>query len=56
MSLEWEGEAEDRDAARAAAVEHDEFLAGAEGEAIVIANEFSEIRVMKVPPATVHVS
>ncbi|WP_375000867.1 hypothetical protein [Aeromicrobium sp. CTD01-1L150] len=48
MSLEWEGEAIDRDAARAAAAELAEFLSVVEGEPLVVANEFSEIRVSKV--------
>lgn len=48
MSIGWEGEEQDRQAARAAAAEREEFLANAVGEAIVIANEFSEIRVVRV--------
>ena len=46
--LEWEGEAEDRDAALAAARQREEFLEHAVGEPIVIANEFAEIRVLRV--------
>ncbi|HWJ65260.1 MAG TPA: hypothetical protein VNT31_01155 [Nocardioides sp.] len=46
--LEWEGEAEDAAAAIAAAQERKDFLARAVGEPIIIANEFSEIRVHRV--------
>jgi len=48
MSLAWEGESSDREAARAAAAELQEFLSAVEGEPLVIANEFSEVRVAKV--------
>ena len=48
MSLQWEGEEQDRRAALAAAAERAEFLRHAVGEPIVIANEFSEIRVVRV--------
>ena len=48
MTLEWEGEQEDRRAAIAAAAEREEFLSHAVGEPIVIANEFAEIRVVRV--------
>lgn len=48
MTLEWEGEEEDRRAAVAAAEERREFLAHAVCEPIVIGNEFSEIRVTRV--------
>lgn len=46
--LEWEGESEDRAAAISAAQRRAEFLELAVGEPIVIANEFSEIRVQRV--------
>lgn len=46
--LEWEGEPQDRDAAIASAQERADFLARAVGEPITIANEFSEIRVVRV--------
>lgn len=48
MSLQWEGEEQDRQAAVAAAAQRAEFLEHAVGEPIVIANEFSEIRVIRV--------
>ena len=48
MSLEWEGEALGREAARTAAAELEMFRSAVEGEPLVIANEFSEIRVSKV--------
>lgn len=46
--LEWEGESEDRAAAASAAQRRAEFIELAVGEPIVIANEFSEIRVVRV--------
>jgi hypothetical protein len=46
--LEWEGEAEDARAARRAAAQHDALLEGARGEPITIANEFAEVRVVRV--------
>lgn len=46
--LEWEGESEDRAAALSAAQRRAEFLELAVGEPIMIANEFSEIRVVRV--------
>ncbi|GLJ68844.1 hypothetical protein J2S40_003654 [Nocardioides luteus] len=46
--LEWEGESEDRAAAMSAARRRAEFLEMAVGDPIVIANEFSEIRVVRV--------
>lgn len=46
--LEWEGEQEDAVAAVRAAREHDQLLANATGEAITVANEFAEVRVMRV--------
>jgi len=48
MSIGWEGEEQDRAAARRAAAERDEFLAHAVGEPIVMGNEFSEVRVVRV--------
>ena len=48
MSLQWEGEEQDRQAAIAAAGQRAEFLGHAVGEPIVIANEFSEVRVVRV--------
>lgn len=48
MSMHGEGEEADRRAARAAAAERDEFVANAVGEPIVLANEFAEIRVLRV--------
>jgi hypothetical protein len=48
MSLQWEGEEQDRQAAIAAAAQRDDFLEHAIGEQIVIANEFSEIHVVRV--------
>lgn len=46
--LEWEGEAEDREAAHDAAQRRGEFLRHAVGDPIVIANEFSEVRIVRV--------
>lgn len=46
--LEWEGESEDHAAAVSAAQRRAEFIELAVGEPIVIANEFSEIRVVRV--------
>jgi hypothetical protein len=48
MRLRWEGEEEDRRAAVAAAVERERLLQGAVGEAITIANEFAEVRLVRV--------
>lgn len=48
MSLHWEGEDVDRQAAVAAAAELAQFRSQVEGEPLTIANEFSEIRVSKV--------
>ena len=48
MSLQWEGEEEDARAARRAAGEREALLEGARGEAITIANEFAEVRVIRV--------
>lgn len=46
--LEWEGEREDAAAAARAAREHEQLLADATGAPITIANEFSEVRVVRV--------
>ena len=46
--LEWDGEAADREAAIAAAEQRAALLGRATGEPIVIANEFSEVRVVRV--------
>lgn len=48
MTLHWEGEEEDAEAARRAAAEHDELLGQAVGEPISVANEFAEVRVVRV--------
>lgn len=48
MSLHWEGEAEDRERARAAAEELAALRAGTVGEPLALGNEFSEIRVSLV--------
>lgn len=48
MKLEWEGEEEDRLAANRAAAERARLEAHATGTPIVIANEFSEVRVTRV--------
>jgi hypothetical protein len=48
MTLHWEGEDEDARAAERAAAEHRDLLAHQHGEAIVIANEFAEVRVCRV--------
>lgn len=48
MTLRWEGEEEDAAAARRAAADRAAMLEGARGEAITIANEFAEVRVIRV--------
>jgi hypothetical protein len=48
MTLHWEGEETDAAAARRAAVERQELLRGAVGQPITIANEFAEVRVVRV--------
>lgn len=48
MSLSWEGERQDREAAAAAAARLEEFLAHTSGNEIVIANEFAEARIVRV--------
>lgn len=48
MTLKWEGEEYDRHAAMRAAQTREEFRETATGEPIVIGNEFTEIRVLRV--------
>ena len=48
MTLHWEGEEADFLAAQRAAGEREALLAGARGDAITIANEFAEVRVVRV--------
>ena len=48
MRLEWEGEAEDRQAALRASEERAQLEAHTTGTPIVLGNEFSEIRVSRV--------
>lgn len=48
MTLHWEGEDIDAAAARRAAAEHAELLSAAVGDPIIVANEFSEVRVRRV--------
>ncbi|MGZ4540271.1 MAG: hypothetical protein ACXVXS_14225 [Blastococcus sp.] len=48
MSLQWEGEAEDAQAARRAAADHEALRECARGDAITIGNEFAEVRVVRV--------
>jgi hypothetical protein len=48
VSLQWEGEAEDAQAARRAAADHEAMRECARGEAITIGNEFAEVRVVRV--------
>ncbi|MRH91782.1 hypothetical protein GFY24_30820 [Nocardia sp. SYP-A9097] len=48
MKLVWEGEEEDARAAARSAAELESLLAGREGESIVLANEFAEVRVSRV--------
>jgi len=48
MTLEWEGEHEDAQAARTSAAELTELLAGAVGEPLTVANEFTEVVVRRV--------
>ncbi|HCA84090.1 MAG TPA: hypothetical protein DEQ61_00405 [Streptomyces sp.] len=48
MTLQWEGEEQDRQAAIALAAQRAEFLSHAVGEPVLIANEFSEVRVQRV--------
>lgn len=48
MSLQWEGEDEDAQAARRAAADHEALRQCARGDAITIGNEFAEVRVVRV--------
>jgi hypothetical protein len=48
VTLHWEGEEADFRAAQRAAGEREALLAGARGDAITIANEFAEVRVVRV--------
>lgn len=48
MTLQWEGEEKDRQAAKTAAARRRAFLDHAVGEPIVIANEFAEVRLARV--------
>jgi hypothetical protein len=48
VSLHWEGEAEDAQAARRATAEHEALRECARGDAITIGNEFAEVRVVRV--------
>ena len=48
MTLHWEGEAEDAAAARRAAAERADLLRHSLGQPISIANEFAEVRVLRV--------
>lgn len=48
MSLAWDGEQAEREAARTAAREKADLLAGAVGDPITIANEFAEVRLVRV--------
>jgi hypothetical protein len=48
MSLKWEGEDEDTQAAREAAAEHAALRDRATGAPISVANEFAEVRVVRV--------
>jgi hypothetical protein len=48
VTLHWDGEEEDTRSARRAAVERDALLEGARGDAISIANEFAEVRIVRV--------
>jgi hypothetical protein len=48
MTLHWDGEDADAEAARRAAAERAELLAHTTGEPISLANEFAEVRVVRV--------
>jgi hypothetical protein len=48
MTLQWEGEQEDAAAARRAAAEREQLLAHITGEPLTVANEFAEVRVVRV--------
>lgn len=48
MSLSWDGAAEDASALKDSAAQLERLRAETEGEALVIANEFTEVRVSRV--------
>jgi hypothetical protein len=48
MTLHWEGEQEDAAAAHRAAAEREHLLAHITGEPLTVANEFAEVRVVRV--------
>jgi hypothetical protein len=48
VTLHWDGEEEDAAAARRAAAAREELLAHVVGEPITLANEFAEVRVLRV--------
>ena len=48
MTLHWEGEEDDAEAARRAATERADLLEHSAGESITIGNEFAEVRVVRV--------
>jgi hypothetical protein len=48
MTLHWEGEEDDAQAARRAAAERAHLLEHSAGESITIGNEFAEVRVVRV--------
>ena len=48
MTLQWEGEQDDAQAARRAAAELADLLEGAVGEPLTVANEFTEVVVRRV--------
>ncbi|MFL6056424.1 MAG: hypothetical protein ACJ72W_26530 [Actinoallomurus sp.] len=48
MTIHWEGEQADADSAARAERDHAALLEHAQGEPIVLGNEFSEIRITKV--------
>ena len=48
MTMHWEGEQEDAAAARRASAEREHLLAHITGEPLTVANEFAEVRVVRV--------
>lgn len=48
MSLHWEGERADREAAQRAVAEHQALLTHTVGEPITVANEFADVVVQRV--------
>ena len=48
MTLHWEGEDEDAQAARRAAAEREQLLAHTTGTPLSVGNEFAEVRVVRV--------